>query len=51
VRAVNEEEVRRLVAEITVEPDDGLIKRETRFYAEPFEPPERRAQWALSADS
>jgi SnoaL-like domain len=26
---------------------DGLIKRETRYYAEPFEAPEGRAQWAL----
>jgi hypothetical protein len=26
---------------------DGLIRRETRYYAEPFEPPEQRRQWAL----
>ena len=27
---------------------DGLVIRETRYYAEPFEPPEARAQWRLS---
>jgi hypothetical protein len=26
---------------------DGKIKRETRYYAEPFEAPEQRAQWRL----
>jgi hypothetical protein len=31
--------------------EDGKIKRETRYYAEPFEAPEPRARWALSADS
>jgi hypothetical protein len=30
---------------------DRLIKRETRYYAEPFEAPEGRAQWTLPADS
>jgi hypothetical protein len=30
---------------------DGKIRRETRYYAEPFEAPEQRARWALSADS
>jgi SnoaL-like domain len=30
---------------------DGKIARETRYYAEPFEAPEQRAQWALPADS
>lgn len=29
---------------------DGLIKRETRYYAEPFEAPEQRAQWRLPED-
>jgi hypothetical protein len=26
---------------------DGLISRETRYYAEPFEAPDARAQWRL----
>jgi hypothetical protein len=30
---------------------DGKIARETRYYAEPFEAPEQRAQWTLRADS
>ena len=30
---------------------DGLIKRETRYYADPFEAPGQRAQWTLPADS
>ena len=30
---------------------DGKIVRETRYYAEPFEAPEGRAQWALPPDA
>jgi hypothetical protein len=26
---------------------DGLISRETRYYAEPFEAPEQRRHWRL----
>jgi SnoaL-like domain len=26
---------------------DGMIVRETRYYAEPFDPPEERRQWRL----
>ena len=29
---------------------DDRIGRETRYYAEPFEPPEARAQWRLPAE-
>lgn len=29
---------------------DGRIRRETRYYAEPFEAPEQRAQWTLPAE-
>jgi hypothetical protein len=29
---------------------DGKIARETRYYAEPFEAPEGRAQWTLPSD-
>jgi SnoaL-like domain len=36
---------------LILEFEDGKIKRETRYYAEPFEPPEQRARWALPADS
>jgi hypothetical protein len=32
---------------LILEFDDGKIRRETRYYAEPFEAPEQRAQWAL----
>ena len=31
-----------------VEFSDGKIVRETRYYAEPFEPPEWRAEWVES---
>ena len=30
---------------------DGKIRRETRYYADPFEAPGQRARWALPADS
>jgi hypothetical protein len=30
---------------------DGKIARETRYYAEPFEAPEQRAQWMLPDES
>ena len=30
---------------------EGKIARETRYYAEPFEAPEQRAQWRLPAES
>ena len=30
---------------------DGKIVRETRYYPQPFEPPEWRAQWVESADA
>ena len=30
---------------------DGKIARETRYYAEPFDAPEQRAQWTLPAES
>jgi hypothetical protein len=29
---------------------DGRIARETRYYAEPFEAPEQRAQWRMPAE-
>lgn len=29
---------------------EGKIGRETRYYAEPFEPPAERAQWRLPGD-
>jgi hypothetical protein len=36
---------------LILEFEDGRIKRETRYYAEPFEAPEQRAQWTLTAES
>ena len=36
---------------LILELSDGKIKRETRYYAEPFEAPEGRAQWTLSSDA
>lgn len=30
---------------------DGLIRRETRYYAEPFEAPEGRSQWRLPEEA
>jgi hypothetical protein len=33
---------------IILELADGLIKRETRYYAEPFEPPKERLRFSLS---
>ncbi len=35
---------------LILEFEDGRIRRETRYYAEPFEAPEQRAQWALPAE-
>jgi hypothetical protein len=35
---------------VILEFKDGKIARETRYYAEPFEAPEQRAQWTLPAD-
>ena len=32
---------------LILEFEDGLVSRETRYYAEPFEAPEARAQWRL----
>jgi hypothetical protein len=32
---------------VILEFEDDKIKRETRYYAEPFEAPEQRAQWRL----
>jgi hypothetical protein len=37
-------------AVILVEFRDGLILREVRYYAEPFEAPAGRAQWTLPAE-
>jgi hypothetical protein len=34
---------------LIVEFEDGKIRRETRYYADPFEAPEGRAQWRLPA--
>jgi hypothetical protein len=34
---------------MTLEFKDGKIIRETRYYAEPFPPPENRAKWTQSA--
>jgi hypothetical protein len=34
---------------LILEFEDGKIRRETRYYAEPFEAPEGRAQWTLPA--
>ncbi|HSD25632.1 MAG TPA: nuclear transport factor 2 family protein [Solirubrobacterales bacterium] len=34
---------------VILEFTDGRIVRETRYYAEPFEPPAGRAEWRLSA--
>ncbi|HEY6771411.1 MAG TPA: hypothetical protein VI035_03065 [Solirubrobacterales bacterium] len=36
---------------LILEFDDDKIRRETRYYAEPFEAPEGRAQWALPPES
>jgi hypothetical protein len=36
---------------LILEFDDGKIRRETRYYAEPFEAPEQRAQWALPPEA
>ena len=35
---------------VILEFKDGKIGRETRYYAEPFEAPDGRAQWTLDAD-
>jgi hypothetical protein len=35
---------------LILEFEDGKIKRETRYYAEPFEAPGQRAQWTLPAE-
>ena len=35
---------------LILEFEGGTIKRETRYYAEPFEAPEQRAQWTLPAE-
>jgi hypothetical protein len=32
---------------LILEFEDGLVSRETRYYAESFEAPEARAQWRL----
>jgi hypothetical protein len=32
---------------VILEFEDGRISRETRYYADPFEPPEQRARWRL----
>jgi hypothetical protein len=34
---------------VILEFKDGKISRETRYYAEPFEAPEQRAQWRLDS--
>ena len=34
---------------VILEFEDGRIRRETRYYAEPFKAPEQRAQWRLPA--
>jgi hypothetical protein len=36
---------------MVVEFKDGKIRRETRYYAKPFEPPEWRAQWVEKISS
>lgn len=36
---------------VILEFEDDKIKRETRYYAEPFDAPEQRAQWRLPAES
>jgi hypothetical protein len=36
---------------LILEFEGARIKRETRYYAEPFEAPEQRAQWTLPAES
>ena len=36
---------------VILEFTDDKISRETRYYAEPFEAPEQRAQWRLGNDS
>jgi SnoaL-like domain len=33
---------------LVLEFDEGLIKRETRYYAEPFDPPAERRRFSLS---
>jgi hypothetical protein len=35
---------------VILEFTDGKISRETRYYAEPFEPPEARAGWRLPSE-
>lgn len=35
---------------VILEFTDGKISRETRYYAEPFEPPEARARWRLPSE-
>ena len=35
---------------VILEFKEGKIARETRYYAEPFEAPEQRAQWTLPAE-
>jgi ketosteroid isomerase-like protein len=36
---------------VILEFKDGKIARETRYYSEPFEPPEQRARWALGGEA
>jgi hypothetical protein len=36
---------------VILEFKEGKVARETRYYAEPFDAPEQRAQWTLPAES